>query len=191
MCAINSFTCRVKKQLFGSLVRQDIGFFETIKTGRSNPISDAFTQVIYFSHHQFLNSNYWICLSGDITSRLSTDTTLMSRAVALNVNVLLRTTIKTLGMLYLMLSLSWKLTLLMLMETPLTGLLQNIYDTHYQVRSWKLISWWMMVNHLCAFENHILYQVSMLLFRGSQKKFRTLWHKPMKLLGRRCQESGR
>uniref|UniRef100_A0A9J8BHM0 ABC-type antigen peptide transporter n=2 Tax=Cyprinus carpio TaxID=7962 RepID=A0A9J8BHM0_CYPCA len=101
MCAINSFTCRIKVKLFGSLVRQDIGFFETIKTG-------------------------------DITSRLSTDTTLMGRAVALNVNVLLRTMIKTLGMLYLMLSLSWKLTLLMLMETPLTGLLQNIYDTHYQ-----------------------------------------------------------
>ncbi|XP_077051207.1 antigen peptide transporter 2a [Siphateles boraxobius] len=101
MCAINRFTCRVKVQLFGSLVRQDIGFFETIKTG-------------------------------DITSRLSTDTTLMSQAVALNVNVLLRTLIKTLGMLYLMVSLSWKLTLLMLMETPLTGLLQNIYDTHYQ-----------------------------------------------------------
>ncbi|XP_050961212.1 antigen peptide transporter 2a [Labeo rohita] len=101
MCAINSFTCRIKVQLFGSLVRQDIGFFETIKTG-------------------------------DITSRLSTDTALMGRAVALNVNVFLRTLIKTLGMLYLMLSLSWKLTLLMLMETPLTGLLQNIYDTHYQ-----------------------------------------------------------
>ncbi|KAF4100837.1 hypothetical protein G5714_019033 [Onychostoma macrolepis] len=64
--------------------------------------------------------------------RLSTDSTLMGRAVALNVNVFLRTLIKTLGMLYLMLSLSWKLTLLMLMETPLTGLLQNIYDTHYQ-----------------------------------------------------------
>uniref|UniRef100_A0A671L3E5 ABC-type antigen peptide transporter n=1 Tax=Sinocyclocheilus anshuiensis TaxID=1608454 RepID=A0A671L3E5_9TELE len=101
MCAINSLTCRIKVQLFGSLVRQDIGFFETIKTG-------------------------------DITSRLSTDATLMGRAVALNVNVLLRTLIKTLGMLYLMLSLSWKLTLLMLMETPLTGLLQNIYNTHYQ-----------------------------------------------------------
>ncbi|KAG7315891.1 hypothetical protein KOW79_020757 [Hemibagrus wyckioides] len=69
---------------------------------------------------------------GDITSRLSTDTTLMARAVALNVNVLLRTLIKTVGMLYLMFSLSWKLTVLTLMETPLTGLLQNIYDTHYQ-----------------------------------------------------------
>uniref|UniRef100_A0A8B9L7K8 Transporter associated with antigen processing, subunit type a n=1 Tax=Astyanax mexicanus TaxID=7994 RepID=A0A8B9L7K8_ASTMX len=101
MCAIGSFISRMKLKLFGSLVRQEIGFFESTKTG-------------------------------DITSRLSTDTTLMARAVALNVNVLLRTFIKTMGMLYLMFSLSWKLTLLILMETPLTGLLQNIYDTHYQ-----------------------------------------------------------
>ncbi|KAG5264902.1 hypothetical protein AALO_G00259280 [Alosa alosa] len=101
MCAINSFTCRVRVKLFRSLVSQEIGFYETTKTG-------------------------------ELTSRLSTDTNLMARAVALNVNVLLRTFIKTLGMLSLMLSLSWKLTLLMLMETPLTGLLQNIYDTFYQ-----------------------------------------------------------
>nr|AAD53035.1 TAP2B protein [Oncorhynchus mykiss] len=101
MCAINSFTCRMKVKLFGALVKQEIGFFETIKTG-------------------------------DITSRLSTDTTLMGRAVALNVNVLLRTLIKTVGMSSLMMSLSWKLTLLMLMETPVTGLLQSVHDNYYQ-----------------------------------------------------------
>uniref|UniRef100_A0A4W5L5E0 Transporter associated with antigen processing, subunit type a n=1 Tax=Hucho hucho TaxID=62062 RepID=A0A4W5L5E0_9TELE len=100
MCAINSFTSRMKVELFGALVKQEIGFFETIKTG-------------------------------DITSRLSTDTTKMARAVALNVNVLLRTLIKTVGMLSLMTSLSWKLTLLMLMETPITGLLQGVYDNYY------------------------------------------------------------
>lgn len=71
--------------------------------------------------------------TGDLTSRLSTDTRLMALAVALDVNVLLRTFIKTLGMLSLMVSLSWKLTILMLLETPITGLLQNIYDTFYQV----------------------------------------------------------
>ncbi|XP_072562108.1 antigen peptide transporter 2a [Paramormyrops kingsleyae] len=101
MCAINNFTSRMKVKLFSSLVRQEIGFFETTKTG-------------------------------DITSRLSMDTTLMARTVALNVNVLLRTLIKTLGMLSLMFSLSWKLTVLMLMETPITGFLQNIHDTYYQ-----------------------------------------------------------
>lgn len=59
----------------------------------------------------------------------------MGRTVGLNVNVLLRTFIKTLGMISLMMNLSWKLTFLVLMETPITGLIQNIYDTHYQVKA--------------------------------------------------------
>ncbi|XP_019963163.2 antigen peptide transporter 2a [Paralichthys olivaceus] len=101
LCAISAFTCRVKVKLFGALTKQEIGFFETIK-------------------------------SGEITHRLSKDTTLMGRTVCLNVNVLLRTLIKTLGMISLMMNLSWKLTFLVLMETPVTGLIQNIYDTHHQ-----------------------------------------------------------
>ncbi|XP_044190911.1 antigen peptide transporter 2a isoform X2 [Thunnus albacares] len=100
-CAISAFTCRVKGKLFEALTKQEIGFYETIKTG-------------------------------EITSRLSKDTNLMGRTVCLNVNVLLRTFIKTLGMISLMMNLSWKLTFLVLMETPITGLIQNIYDTHYQ-----------------------------------------------------------
>ncbi|KAM4539239.1 antigen peptide transporter 2a [Odontesthes bonariensis] len=101
LCAISSFTRRIKAKLFQALTKQEIGFFETIK-------------------------------SGEITSRLSKDTTLMGRTVCLNVNVLLRTFIKTMGMITLMMNLSWKLTFLVLMETPITGLIQNIYDTHYQ-----------------------------------------------------------
>ncbi|XP_023278306.1 antigen peptide transporter 2-like, partial [Seriola lalandi dorsalis] len=101
LCAISSYTCRMKVKLFEALTKQEIGFFETIKTG-------------------------------EITSRLSKDTTLMGRTVCLNVNVLLRTFIKTVGMISLMMNLSWKLTFLVLMETPITGLIQNIYDTHYQ-----------------------------------------------------------
>ncbi|CAK6971626.1 antigen peptide transporter 2a [Scomber scombrus] len=101
LCAISAFTCRMKVKLFEALTKQEIGFFETIKTG-------------------------------EITSRLSRDTNLMGRTVCLNVNVLLRTFIKTLGMISLMMNLSWKLTFLVLMETPITGLIQSIYDTHYQ-----------------------------------------------------------
>uniref|UniRef100_A0A3Q1EZA8 Transporter associated with antigen processing, subunit type a n=1 Tax=Acanthochromis polyacanthus TaxID=80966 RepID=A0A3Q1EZA8_9TELE len=101
LCAINVYTCRVKVMLFGALTKQEIAFFETIKTG-------------------------------EITSRLAKDTTLMGRTVCLNVNILLRTFVKTLGMISLMMNLSWKLTFLVLMETPVTGLIQNIYDTHYQ-----------------------------------------------------------
>ncbi|KAL3984286.1 c-opsin [Sarotherodon galilaeus] len=101
LCVINSCTCRIKVMLFEALTKQEIGFFETIKTG-------------------------------EITSRLFKDTTLVGKTVGLNVNVLLRTFLKTMGMIYLMVNLSWKLTFLVLMETPITGLLQNIYDTHYQ-----------------------------------------------------------
>ncbi|XP_067468219.1 antigen peptide transporter 2a isoform X2 [Thunnus thynnus] len=101
LCAISAFTCRMKGKLFEALTKQEIGFYETIKTG-------------------------------EITSRLSKDTNLMGRTVCLNVNVLLRTFIKTLGMISLMMNLSWKLTFFVLMETPITGLIQNIYDTHYQ-----------------------------------------------------------
>uniref|UniRef100_A0A3P8X0C2 Transporter associated with antigen processing, subunit type a n=1 Tax=Cynoglossus semilaevis TaxID=244447 RepID=A0A3P8X0C2_CYNSE len=100
-CAIGSFTCRMKLQLFGALTKQEIGFFEVTKPG-------------------------------DITNRLSNDTVRMGESVCLNVNVLLRTFIRTVGMITLMMSLSWKLTLLILLETPVTGLVQNIYDTHDQ-----------------------------------------------------------
>lgn len=34
-CAIHSFTCRIKVMLFGALTKQEIGFFETIKTGKA------------------------------------------------------------------------------------------------------------------------------------------------------------
>uniref|UniRef100_A0A3Q2DUA2 Transporter associated with antigen processing, subunit type a n=1 Tax=Cyprinodon variegatus TaxID=28743 RepID=A0A3Q2DUA2_CYPVA len=101
ICAISSFARRIKVKLFEALTKQEIAFFETVRTG-------------------------------EITSRLSKDTNLTGRTVCLNVNVLLRTFLKTMGMISLMMSLSWKLTFLVLMETPITGLMQNIYDTHYQ-----------------------------------------------------------
>lgn len=75
-----------------------------------------------------------IC-AGEITFRLSNDTTLMGRTVCLNINVLLRTLIMTLGTIYFMMNYSWQLTFLVLMETPITGLIQNLYNTHYQVRA--------------------------------------------------------
>uniref|UniRef100_A0A674MSC9 Transporter associated with antigen processing, subunit type a n=1 Tax=Takifugu rubripes TaxID=31033 RepID=A0A674MSC9_TAKRU len=101
LCAINAFTGRIKFQLFDALTKQEIGFFETVKTGQ-------------------------------LTSRLSEDTTLMAKTVCLNANVLLRTFIRTMGTIYFMMSLSWKLTLLVLMETPVTGLIEKVYDTYYQ-----------------------------------------------------------
>uniref|UniRef100_H3BZ95 Transporter associated with antigen processing, subunit type a n=1 Tax=Tetraodon nigroviridis TaxID=99883 RepID=H3BZ95_TETNG len=68
--------------------------------------------------------------TGELTSRLSEDTVLMARTVCLNANVMLRTFIQTVGTIYFMMSLSWKLTCLVLMETPLTAALQRVYSAY-------------------------------------------------------------
>ncbi|XP_078074017.1 antigen peptide transporter 2-like [Mustelus asterias] len=69
--------------------------------------------------------------TGNIASRLSTDTTLMSRSVGLNVNVFLRSLVKTVGILFFMFSLSWQLTLLMFIESPLTIVIQKLYNKYH------------------------------------------------------------
>ncbi|XP_015681578.1 antigen peptide transporter 2-like [Protobothrops mucrosquamatus] len=70
--------------------------------------------------------------TGALASRLSKDTTMMSRSVPLNTNVLLRTLIKAIGLYVFMIRLSWRLTLLMLIETPLMMAVQKVYDVRHQ-----------------------------------------------------------
>ncbi|XP_029770316.1 LOW QUALITY PROTEIN: uncharacterized protein LOC112125684, partial [Terrapene carolina triunguis] len=70
--------------------------------------------------------------TGDLTSRLSKDTTMMSRSVPANANIFLRSLVKALGLYGFMLGLSWRLTLLTLLETPLTMAAQNLYDARHQ-----------------------------------------------------------
>ncbi|XP_074826849.1 uncharacterized protein LOC141998117 [Natator depressus] len=70
--------------------------------------------------------------TGDLTSRLSTDAAMMSRSVPANANIFLRSLVKALGLYGFMLGLSWRLTLLTLVETPLTMAAQNLYDARHQ-----------------------------------------------------------
>ncbi len=51
----------------------------------------------------------------------------------MNVNVLLRSSVKTCGMLFFMLRLSWQLTLLTCIEMPLLAFIQNSYNNISQV----------------------------------------------------------
>ncbi|XP_029440591.1 antigen peptide transporter 2-like isoform X1 [Rhinatrema bivittatum] len=94
-------TQRLRVLLFRAVVQQEIGFFESTKTG-------------------------------EITSRLATDTALMSRSIALNVNVFLRSLMKAVGIYCFMLNLSWQLTLFTLIDTPITALIQEIYNRYYE-----------------------------------------------------------
>ncbi|XP_051522470.1 antigen peptide transporter 2-like isoform X1 [Myxocyprinus asiaticus] len=75
---------------------------------------------------------------GSLTSRLISDTDKMGRSVAMNVNVLLRSLVKTCGMLFFMLRLSWQLTLLTCIEMPLLAFIQNSYNNLSQKTSIEL-----------------------------------------------------
>ncbi|KAM6896941.1 antigen peptide transporter 2 [Xenentodon cancila] len=64
---------------------------------------------------------------GQLSSRLHCDVDKMGRTIALNANAAVRSTVKTILMLKVMLSLSWELTLLTCIEMPLQAALQNKY----------------------------------------------------------------
>ncbi|XP_006882264.1 PREDICTED: antigen peptide transporter 2 [Elephantulus edwardii] len=71
--------------------------------------------------------------TGELNSRLSSDTTLMSNWLSLNANILLRSLVKVLGLYSFMLSLSPRLTLLSLLNVPLSLAAEKIYNTRHQV----------------------------------------------------------
>ncbi|XP_036104835.1 antigen peptide transporter 2 isoform X2 [Molossus molossus] len=92
---------RIREQLFSSLLRQDLGFFQETKTGELN-------------------------------SRLNSDTKLMSSWLPFNANVLLRNLVKVVGLYSFMLNLSPRLTFLSLLEVPLTIAAEKVYSVRHQ-----------------------------------------------------------
>ncbi|XP_044285692.1 antigen peptide transporter 2 isoform X3 [Varanus komodoensis] len=70
--------------------------------------------------------------TGDLTSRLSKDTTMMSDAVPLNANVFLRSLFKVIGLYAFMLRLSWRLTVLTSIEVPIMLAAQKFYDVRHK-----------------------------------------------------------
>ncbi|XP_052800961.1 ABC-type oligopeptide transporter ABCB9-like isoform X1 [Mya arenaria] len=76
--------------------------------------------------------------TGDITSRLTSDTTTMSDALALNVNIFLRNFIKAGGVVFFMMKLSWQLTIVTLIGLPLIIGISNVYGKYYKVLAEKV-----------------------------------------------------
>ncbi|XP_072497779.1 antigen peptide transporter 2-like [Notamacropus eugenii] len=70
--------------------------------------------------------------TGELNSRLSSDTNLMSRWLPLNANVFLRSLVKVIGLCGFMFNLSPRLTLLSLLEVPLTMAAEKVYNTRRQ-----------------------------------------------------------
>lgn len=65
--------------------------------------------------------------TGDITSRLSSDTTLVGDQVTLNVNVFLRSFVQAIGVLAFMFMVSWQLSLLAFISVPVITVLSKWY----------------------------------------------------------------
>ncbi len=71
-----------------------------------------------------------ITKTGDITSRLSSDTTLVGDQVTLNVNVFLRSLVQAIGVLIFMTILSWQLTLLAFISVPAITIMSRWYGEY-------------------------------------------------------------
>jgi len=79
---------RMRKDLFSSLVKQEIGFFDQIRTG-------------------------------ELTNRLSSDTMVMQNAITTNISMGLRYIAQSVGSTFLLIIISWQLTLVMFATVPI------------------------------------------------------------------------
>ncbi|KAM9326284.1 antigen peptide transporter 2 [Gastrophryne carolinensis] len=70
--------------------------------------------------------------TGEMTSRLSHDTGVVSRSIAGNVNITLRMLVQCVGHYYFMISVSLRLTLLSLISTPLIMITQILYNKYHK-----------------------------------------------------------
>uniref|UniRef100_A0A667Z3U6 ABC-type oligopeptide transporter ABCB9 n=2 Tax=Myripristis murdjan TaxID=586833 RepID=A0A667Z3U6_9TELE len=76
----------------------------------------------------FFDANH----TGDITSRLTADTTQVSDLISQNVNILLRSVIKGAGYFIFMFGMSWKLTLVTIMGFPFICIISKVYGNYYK-----------------------------------------------------------
>ncbi|XP_074061590.1 ABC-type oligopeptide transporter ABCB9 isoform X2 [Macrotis lagotis] len=70
--------------------------------------------------------------TGDLISRLTSDTTMVSDLVSQNINIFLRNTVKVTGVVIFMFSLSWQLSLVTFMGFPIIMMVSDIYGKYYK-----------------------------------------------------------
>ncbi|XP_048848960.1 ATP-binding cassette sub-family B member 9 [Brienomyrus brachyistius] len=76
----------------------------------------------------FFDANH----TGDIISRLTSDTTQVSDLISENVNLFLRNLVKALGFCVFMFGMSWKLTLVTIMGFPFIAVISQLYGDYYK-----------------------------------------------------------
>lgn len=70
--------------------------------------------------------------TGDLISRLTSDTTMVSDLVSQNINIFLRNTVKVTGVVVFMFSLSWQLSLVTFMGFPIIMMASTVYGKYYK-----------------------------------------------------------
>jgi ATP-binding cassette subfamily B (MDR/TAP) protein 9 len=90
---------RLRIMLMDSLLSQEIGFYDTTRTG-------------------------------DITSRLSSDTTIVGSSITSQVSIFLRSTVRVIGVLIFMFFISWQLSLLAFLTIPAVSILSKWYGRY-------------------------------------------------------------
>ncbi|KAF7687658.1 ATP-binding cassette sub-family B member 9 [Silurus meridionalis] len=76
----------------------------------------------------FFDANH----TGDITSRLTADTTQVSDLISQNVNLFLRSFVKAIGFFVFMFGMSWKLSLVTIMGFPYIAVFSKLYGEYYK-----------------------------------------------------------
>ena len=128
MYACARVNIKIKRNLFDSLVHQEIGFFDVTKTG--------ITHSFLFKMICKLFLLKVICLaiiSGEITSRLTADCDTMSATIATNLNVFLRNAVMFVGSLIMMFKLSWEMTTVTFAAMPLIAVVSKVYGGYFDV----------------------------------------------------------
>lgn len=92
---------RLRSDVFASVVRQEIAFFDASRTG-------------------------------DLTSRLSSDTQLLQNAVTTNISMLLRYSVQVVGSVVSIFIISWPLSLVMFSVVPVIAISAVIYGRYLQ-----------------------------------------------------------
>ena len=90
---------RLRIRLMDNLLSQDIGFYDTTRTG-------------------------------DITSRLSSDTTLVGMSITNNVNTFLNSVVQAVGVLGFMFFISWQLSVLAFVTVPAVSIMSKWYGRY-------------------------------------------------------------
>ena len=70
--------------------------------------------------------------TGEITSRLTSDCTKVGDRVGLNVNVFLRNVVKVIGVLFFMIKISWKLSVITLVSIPVISIISEAFGEKYR-----------------------------------------------------------